>query len=95
MYIDIKSLKCVQLIAGYENGAWTVLPNPVRSARIQDSLKSRRKPVAKAISKKEATVSVLCPSNPNMSFDRVTEMINVLGDETTVRRWKRDTMSQL
>ena len=50
--------------------------------------------MAKAISKKEATVSVLCPSNPNMSFDRVTEMINVLGDETTVRRWKRDAMSQ-
>ena len=93
--MDIKSLKCVQLIAGYENGAWTVLPNLVRGARIQDSLKSRRKPVAKAISKKEATVSVLCPSNPNMSFDRVTEMINVLGDETTVRIWKRDAMSQL
>lgn len=72
-----------------------VLPNPVRGARIQDSLKSRRKPVAKAIRKKQATVSVLCPSNPNMSFDRVTEMINVLGDETTVRRWKRDAMSQL
>ena len=67
----------------------------MRGARIQDSLKSRRKPVAKAIRKKQVTVSVLCPSNPNMSFDRVTEMINVLGDETTVRRWKRDAMSQL
>ena len=91
MYIDIKSLKCVQLIAGYENGAWTVLPNLVRGARIQDSLKSRRKPVAKAIRKKEVTVSVLCPSNPNMSFYRVTGMINVLGDETTARRWNRET----
>ena len=47
--------------------------------------------MAKAISKKEATVSVLCPSNPNMSFDRVAEMTNVLGDETTVRRWNRET----
>ncbi len=63
----------------------------MRGARIQDSLKSRRKPVAKAISKKEVTVSVLCPSNPNMSFDRVTGMTNVLGDETTARRWNRET----
>ena len=63
----------------------------MRGARIQDSPKSRRKPVAKAIRKKEVTVSVLCPSNPNMSFDRVTEMINVLGYETTARRWNQET----
>ena len=65
-----------------------MLPNPVRGARIQDSLKSRRKPVAKAISKKEATVSVLCPSNPNMSFDKAVEMLDVLGYEIVIQERK-------